>query len=53
MLFENCKEIYKMKSEIKPIADLNRVRLADAVPIKTPFALYLFHTNVCNSARRG
>lgn len=37
-----------MKSEIKPIADLNRVRLADVVPLDTPFALYLFHTNVCN-----
>ncbi len=37
-----------MKAEIKPIADLNRVRLADAVPLDTPFALYLFHTNVCN-----
>ncbi|OIQ02500.1 MAG: radical SAM protein [Syntrophobacteraceae bacterium CG2_30_61_12] len=37
-----------MKAEIKPIADLNRVRLADAVPLKTPFALYLFHTNICN-----
>ena len=37
-----------MKSEIKPIADLNRVRLADAIPLDTPFALYLFHTNICN-----
>ncbi|UTG92340.1 radical SAM protein [Geobacter sulfurreducens] len=37
-----------MKAEIKPIADLNRVRLADVVPLDTPFALYLFHTNVCN-----
>lgn len=37
-----------MKSEIKPIADLNRVRLAEAVPLTTPFALYLFHTNICN-----
>lgn len=37
-----------MKSKIQPIADLNRVRLADVVPLATPFALYLFHTNVCN-----
>ncbi len=37
-----------MSAEIKPIADLNRVKLADAVPLNTPFALYLFHTNVCN-----
>ena len=37
-----------MKSEIKPIADLDRVRLADAIPLDTPFALYLFHTNICN-----
>ena len=36
------------KAEIKPIADLNRVKLADVVPLDTPFALYLFHTNVCN-----
>lgn len=37
-----------MKAEIKPIADLHRVKLSDAVPLDTPFALYLFHTNVCN-----
>ena len=37
-----------MKAEIKPIADLDRVRLADVVPLDTPFALYLFHTNLCN-----
>ena len=37
-----------MKAEIKPIADLNRIKLVDAVPLDTPFALYLFHTNICN-----
>lgn len=37
-----------MSAEIKPIADLDRVKLADAIPVDTPFALYLFHTNVCN-----
>ena len=37
-----------MSAEIKPIADLNRIKLADAVPLDTPFSLYLFHTNVCN-----
>jgi radical SAM protein with 4Fe4S-binding SPASM domain len=37
-----------MAAEIKPTADLNRIRLADAVPLDTPFALYLFHTNLCN-----
>lgn len=37
-----------MPAEIKPIADLNRVKLADDIPLSTPFALYLFHTNICN-----
>jgi len=37
-----------MSAEIKPIADLNRVKLADVIPLDTPFALYLFHTNHCN-----
>lgn len=37
-----------MKSTIQPIADLNRVNLSEAVPLDMPFALYLFHTNVCN-----
>lgn len=37
-----------MSAEIKPIADLNRSKLSDVVPLATPFALYLFHTNVCN-----
>lgn len=37
-----------MKSEIKPIADLDRTKLADVVPLDTPFALYLLHSNFCN-----
>lgn len=37
-----------MTSEIKPICGLNRIRLADAVPLPTPFTLYVFPTTFCN-----
>ncbi len=35
-------------SEIKPIYDDNRVKLADAVPLNTPFSVYLSPTSYCN-----
>lgn len=37
-----------MASEIKPLGGLERVRLADAVPLDTPFSLYIFPTTFCN-----
>lgn len=37
-----------MTAKIKPMADLDRVRLASVIPLDMPFALYLFHSNVCN-----
>lgn len=35
-------------SEIKPIYDENRVKLADVVPLKTPYSVYLSPTSNCN-----
>ncbi len=38
-----------MSSEIKPIGDVeNRVRLADVVPLDTPFSVYVYPTTFCN-----
>ncbi|WDC83283.1 radical SAM protein [Caloramator sp. mosi_1] len=37
-----------MTSEIKPICGVNRVKLADVVPLDTPFTIYLFPTTYCN-----
>ncbi len=38
-----------MKSEIKPISDTTgRIRLADAVPLNTPFGVYVYPTTFCN-----
>jgi radical SAM protein with 4Fe4S-binding SPASM domain len=38
-----------MKSEIKPISGVDdRVKLADVIPIKTPFTFNIFPTNACN-----
>lgn len=37
-----------MPSEIKPICGLDRIKLADAVPLKTPFTLFVFPTTFCN-----
>lgn len=37
-----------MASEIKPLGGLERVRLADAVPLDTPFTVYVFPTTYCN-----
>lgn len=37
-----------MASEIKPIAGLNRIKLSDAVPLDTPFSIFLFPTTFCN-----
>ncbi|MGD9158489.1 MAG: radical SAM protein [Desulfobacteraceae bacterium] len=35
-------------SEIKPIYDDNRVKLADVVPLNTPYSVYLSPTSACN-----
>ncbi|MCW2278814.1 radical SAM/SPASM domain-containing protein [Heliophilum fasciatum] len=37
-----------MASEIKPLCGLERVKLADAVPLPTPFTLFVFPTTYCN-----
>lgn len=37
-----------MVSEIKPIAGMERIRLADAVPLRTPMSVFIFPTTYCN-----
>lgn len=37
-----------MASEIKPLGGLERTKLAQAVPLDTPFTLYIFPTTFCN-----
>lgn len=38
-----------MKSEIKPISGVDdRIKLADAIPLPTPFTFNVFPTNACN-----
>lgn len=37
-----------MSSEIKPICGLERIKLAGAVPLETPFTLFVFPTTFCN-----
>ncbi len=37
-----------MKSQIKPICGIERVKLAKAVPLKTPFSIFIFPTTYCN-----
>lgn len=37
-----------MNSEIKPICGLDRVRLADVLPLSAPFTLFVFPTTFCN-----
>ena len=37
-----------MTSQIKPLGGLERVKLAEAVPLDTPFTLYIFPTTFCN-----
>lgn len=37
-----------MASEIKPLGGLERVKLAEVVPLDTPFTLYIFPTTFCN-----
>ena len=37
-----------MPSEIKPLGGLERVKLAQVVPLDTPFTLYIFPTTFCN-----
>lgn len=43
------KGVYKyMSSEIKPICGLERTKLAEIVPLKVPFTLFVFPTTFCN-----
>ncbi len=35
-------------AEIKPLAGLERHRLKDVIPLRTPYVAYLFPTNLCN-----
>ncbi len=35
-------------SEIKPGCSLERVRLAEVIPLETPFSVYVYPTNCCN-----
>jgi len=35
-------------AEIKPLAGMERHALRDVVPLKTPYAAYIFPTNLCN-----
>ena len=37
-----------MISKILPINNLNRVKLSEAVPLDTPFSIYVFPTTFCN-----
>jgi cyclic pyranopterin phosphate synthase len=37
-----------MPSEIKPICGLERIKLAEAAPLQTPFTLFIFPTTFCN-----
>lgn len=37
-----------MSSEIKPIYGTDRVKLAEVVPLKTPYSVFVFPTNFCN-----
>ena len=37
-----------MAAEIKPLAGLNRSKLSDIVPIRTPFSVFIFPTTYCN-----
>lgn len=37
-----------MASEIKPTGGLERVKLANVLPLETPFTLYVFPTTFCN-----
>ena len=35
-------------AEIKPLAGLERKKLKDVIPLRTPYAVYFFPTNLCN-----
>lgn len=37
-----------MKSEIKPIYGMDRVKLAEAIPLSAPFSMFVFPTTYCN-----
>lgn len=35
-------------AEIKPLAGMERRKLKDVIPLRTPYAVYFFPTNLCN-----
>ncbi|MCM1302698.1 MAG: radical SAM protein [Lachnospiraceae bacterium] len=35
-------------AEIKPLAGMERKKLKEAIPLRTPYAVYFFPTNLCN-----
>lgn len=35
-------------AEIKPLAGMERKRLSEVIPLETPYAAYIFPTNLCN-----
>ena len=35
-------------AEIKPLAGMERHPLKEVIPLRTPYAAYLFPTNLCN-----
>ena len=35
-------------AEIKPLAGMERKKLKDVIPLRTPYAIYFFPTNLCN-----
>lgn len=35
-------------AEIKPLAGMERKKLKDVIPLRTPYAVYFFPTNLCN-----
>ncbi|MGV8120906.1 MAG: radical SAM protein [Candidatus Xenobiia bacterium LiM19] len=37
-----------MVSEIKPVCGLERTRLAEKIPLSTPYSVYIFPTTFCN-----
>lgn len=37
-----------MASEIKPICGMERIKLAEQVPLETPFTVFIFPTTFCN-----
>lgn len=47
-IIEYFREEQLNLSEIKPAFGLNRENLRDVIPLKTPYSIYFFPTNLCN-----